>query len=97
VLHLAPSGPLMMCYSGPLGDVHKLVHEEKVTKLGCLMLAKNHPKVIVDDIKLDDARSDYLASLYDSFFFDPSSCIFPCGALQPPSAQSIVWVLPADP
>ena len=69
VLHPAPSGPLMVRYSGPLtthnniGDAHKMINEEKVSELGCLMLAKNRPEIILDDEKLDDARSDYLVAL----------------------------------
>jgi len=59
----------MARYFGPptlhsnIGDAHKMINEEKVSKLGCLMLAKNCPEIILDDEKLDDARSDYLVAL----------------------------------
>ena len=59
----------MMCCTGSLtnrsniGDVRKLIHEGKVSKLGFLMLAKNGPKVIVDNRNLDDERSVHLVAL----------------------------------
>jgi len=64
-----PLGPLMARYFGPptqhsnIGVAHKMINEEKVSELGCLMLAKNRPEIILDDEKLDDARSDYLVAL----------------------------------
>jgi len=59
----------MVCYFGPLttrsniGDAHEMIHEGKVLELGCLMLAKNHLEIILDDGKLNDTRSDYLVVL----------------------------------
>jgi len=50
-----------------IGDDRKMIHEGKVSKLGCLMLAENRPGIIVDDGKLDDARSNYLETLNDNF------------------------------
>jgi len=40
-----------------------MINEGKVLELGCLMLAQNHAKVLFDDRKLDDTKSDYLAAL----------------------------------
>jgi len=66
VLRPAPSGLLMVRYFSPLtkhsniGDVRKMIHEGKVFELGCLMLAKHHLEIILDDGKLDDVRFDYL-------------------------------------
>ena len=73
VLRPAPPSPLMVHYFGPLSkrnnieDVRKLIHEGKVSELGCLMLAKNGLKGIVDNRKLDDARSNYLVALQYGF------------------------------
>ena len=73
MLHPSPLGPLMVRYSSPLTtrgntrDVRKLIHEGQVLELGCLMLAKNRPEVILDDGKLDDATSNYLVPLRDDF------------------------------
>jgi len=50
-----------------IGDAHKMIHEGKVPKLGCLMLAMNRFEISLDDGKLDDTRSDYLVALQDSF------------------------------
>ena len=44
-----------------------MIHEGKVPKLGCLMLAMNRFEISLDDGKLDDTRSDYLVALQDSF------------------------------
>ena len=44
-----------------------MIHEGEGLELGCLMLAKNCLKVILDDRKLDETRSDYLAALRDGF------------------------------
>ena len=52
---------LTMCRS--IGNACRMIHEGKVSELGCLMLAKNRPKIILDDRKLDDAQSDYLVFL----------------------------------
>ena len=63
----------MVWYSSPLvvrgnrRDVRKLIHEGHVLELGCLMLSKNCPEVILDDGKLDDTKSDYLVALRDNF------------------------------
>ena len=63
----------MVRYSGPFAargnirDVHKLIHEGQILELGCLMLAKNRPELILDNRKLDDTRSDHLVSLRDNF------------------------------
>jgi len=63
----------MVCYSSlvtkrnDIGDVHKIIHEGKVSELGCLKLAKNRKKIIVDDGKLDDDRPYYLVALRDGF------------------------------
>ena len=65
MLRPTPSAPLMVCYYGPLttcsniGDACKMTHKENVPELGCLMLAKNRPEIILDDGKVDDIRSDY--------------------------------------
>jgi len=73
VLHPAPLIPLMVHYFGPLtkcnniGDAHRMIHEGKVPKFGCLMLAKNRPEIILDDGKVDDTRSEYLVALRDGF------------------------------
>jgi len=73
VLHSSPLGPLMVQYFDPLvvrgniGEARKPIHEGKVLELGCLMLAKNRPKVILDDGKLDDTRFNYLVALRDDF------------------------------
>ena len=40
-----------------------MIYEVKVSESRCLMLAKNHPEIILDDGKGDDARSDYLVAL----------------------------------
>jgi len=53
--------------SNNIGDVHKMIQERKVSELGCFMLAKNRPEIILDDGKLDDASSDYLVALCDGF------------------------------
>jgi len=64
----------MVRYFGPLAtsrnirDVRKLIHEGQVLELGCLILAKNRPEVILDDRKLDDARFDYLVPFETTFF-----------------------------
>jgi len=50
------SDPLATC--GNIGDAYKMIHEGKVLELGCLMLAKNRPEVILDDGKLDGTRSN---------------------------------------
>ena len=73
VLHPTPPGRLMVHDSSPfprrnnIGDVRKMICEGKVSELGCLMLAENRPGIIVDDGKLDDARSNYLETLNDNF------------------------------
>jgi len=96
VLHPAPPGPLMVRYSGPLaacgniGDARKVIHEGKVLELGCLMLAKNHPKVILDDGKLDNTKFDHLVALLRRLSSNSSWCIFPYGAQQLPLVQSTV-------
>ena len=59
----------MVRYSGSfvkrsnIGSVRKMTHEGKVSNLGCLMLAKNHPEVMVNNDLLDDDKSDYLVAL----------------------------------
>ena len=69
VLHSAPPGSLMVRYFGVhtkcnnMGDVRKMIHEENVSELGCHMLANNHPEIILDDGKLDDARFNHLVAL----------------------------------
>ena len=69
MLHPTPLSPLMVRYSGPptkrsnIRDIRKMIHEEKVSELGYLMLAKNRPEIFLDDRKLDDARFDYLVAL----------------------------------
>jgi len=73
VLRPGPPGPLMVHYSGPLTnrsnirDVYKMIHEGKFSEWGCLMLAKNHPEIILYDWKLDDVRSNYLVTCRDGF------------------------------
>jgi len=73
VLQAAPSSPLMVRYSSKvtkysnIGDVRELIHHGKVSKLGCLMLAKNRIEAIVDNGKLDDDRFDYLVAFRDGF------------------------------
>ena len=69
MLQPIPLGPLMVHYFSSLtkcsniGDVCKLIHERKGSEVGCLILAKNHSEVIIDNIELDDDRSDYLVAL----------------------------------
>jgi len=58
-------GPLAACDN--IGDAGKMIHMGRVLELGCLMLAKNHPDIILDEGKLDDTRSDYLVTLQDDF------------------------------
>jgi len=59
----------MVRYSGPLtthnniGDAHRMIHEGKVAELGCLMLTKNRPEIILDNGKLDDTRFNYFVAL----------------------------------
>ena len=73
MLQLSPPDPLMVHCSDSLtkhsniGDVRKLIHEGKISNLGCLMLPKNHPEVIVDYVKLDEDRFYYLMALRDGF------------------------------
>jgi len=69
------------CSSGPSDDVilrsscHARQHRRcsqddtwgKVLGLGCPILAKSCPEIIVDNEKLDDTRSDYLVALRDGF------------------------------
>jgi len=61
----------MVCYSCSLNkhrnieDVYELIHEGKVSELGFLVLAKNRPRIIVEDGKLGDDRFDYLVALRD--------------------------------
>ena len=73
MLRPAALGPLIVHYSSPLithsniGDARKMIYEGKVPELGCLMLAKNIPEIILDNGKLDDATSDYLVTLQNNF------------------------------
>ena len=73
MLRPTPPSFLMVSYSGPLTthnnirDVCKMIHEGKVSELGCLMLVKNCTEIILDDRKLDDARSDYWVALPNNF------------------------------
>jgi len=55
--------PLMVHYLGSqikhnnIGDACKFIQEGKFPDLG-IMLAKNHPKVLVDDGMLDEDKSN---------------------------------------
>ena len=68
-----PLWVLWWCYSNSLtkcsntGDVYKLIHEGKVSKLGWVMITENCLEVIVDNGKLDNATSDYLIAIRDGF------------------------------
>jgi len=53
VLQPTPLGPLMVHYfyfyttCNNIGDVYHLIHEGKVSNLGCLMLTKNHSRPLL--------------------------------------------------
>ena len=109
-MHPAPLGPLMVRYYDPLAacdnirDARKLIREGKVLELGCLMLAKNCAKVILDDRKLDDTRSDYLAAVRDDFLPICRGASFHVEPYSPHRfsqqfsfGQRILWVLLEDP
>lgn len=59
-----PPGPLMVRYSGShmtcsdLGDVRELIHEGRISDMGCLMLGKNRSETLIDDGTLDSDKSD---------------------------------------
>ena len=63
----------MVRYSGShmtrsdLGDVRELIHEGRVSDMGCLMLRRNRLDTLIDDGNLDLGQSDYLISLRDGF------------------------------
>jgi len=68
------------------------------------MLAKNRPKVIVNDGKLDDARSDNLVALQDGFLFVHNGASFHVEPYSPHSfncqfefCQRILEVVLEDP
>ena len=82
VLQPPPLGPLMGCYSGSqmtrsdLGDARKLIHEGRVSDLGCLMLGRSRLETLIDDGKLDVDKSGYLIFLRDGFLPIRQGAIF---------------------
>ena len=50
-----------------IGDVCELLHERRVSDLGCLMLGRNRLETLINNGDLDEEKSGYLISLRDGF------------------------------